>query len=496
MAKAADVIVIGAGHNGLVCASYLAKSGLDVLVVERSHRIGGACITEELVPGYQFSTFAYSAHGRAPRICRDLEIPPDAWLIEEADPRMFTPFPDGDHLFLWQDVNRTVTGLERLSQRDAQVYPDYLQYMDKAVQMTKDWYFEPPQNHQALYERYRGTEYVDVLEAMLTRSHWDVLGDFFESEKIKTVLARADDVGSPAAVGSFLAEAVEAANCASGVEGKSGLPRGGMGVITVALAEALVRWGGQIQTKTAVQKILLENGRAVGVQVDSGQVLRADLIVSNADPKRTFLTLLASEDVPGSFRRQVSNLKTRAGYMKYHAILSDFSRFSAMPSEHADDPRCAASVRIAPSLEYFESAWHDAQQGRPSKQPVMSLQLPTAYGSQECQLGKHIFGAWVRYGPARLKSGTWDHIRGKVMQNIVGQIEQYAPGFTDAIEWQRLYTVADVERETGITDASIRHVDMTLDQMLHRRPLPAWSAYKSPIASLWMCGSGPTLVDR
>lgn len=196
------------------------------------------------------------------------------------------------------------------------------------------------------------------------------------------------------------------------------------------------------------------------------------------------------EELEPEFIRQVRSIRTRASYMKYHAILSGVPAFRAMPAEWKGNARAAAAVRISPSLEYFQRAWCDSQAGVPSRQPVMSLQLPTAYMPEMAQPGKHIFGAWVRYGPARLREGTWEDARESVMRNIVRIIGEYAPGFNDLIEWQTLYTPADIERETGITDASIRHVDMTLDQLLHRRPMPAWSSYQSPLPGLWLCGSG------
>lgn len=490
MADAADIVIIGAGHNGLVCAGYLAKAGLDVIVVERSHRIGGACITEELVPGCRFSTFAYGAHGPGPKLCRDLEVPADAFIVEGIDPTMFFPFPDGDCIVLWADAEKTAAGLERFGPGEADGYLSYLKFMDQAVGLAEEWFLSPAMAHDQLYARYRGTPQAPVLEAMLTRSHWDVLCDYLDSDRLRCALARADDVGYPTAVGSLLAEAVESASRGAGVDGKSGIVRGGMGKITEALADAARRFGAEIRTNCPAQQIAVEQGRAVGVRLTSGELLRARLVVSNADPKRTFLKLVDPSDLDPGFRRQVERIKTRAGYMKYHAVLSGVPRFRAMPPELAGDARAAASVRISPSLEYFERAWFDAQSGIPAREPVMSLQLPTAYDPQMAPPGKHIFGAWVRFAPARPRQGTWDELREPTMRNIVRVIDAYAPGFSELIEWQKLYTPADIERETGITDASIRHVDMTLDQMLHRRPLPAWSAYRTPLNGLYLCGSG------
>ncbi len=490
MAREADVIVIGAGHNGLVCAGYLAKAGLNVLVLERSSRIGGACVTEELVPGYRFSTFAYGAHGPGPKICRDLEIPEDAFKITPKDLACFMPFPDGDHIMLWMDPQRTAADLDRFGPGEAEGYLAYGRFIGSCIDLTREWFLSPPMSHSQLYEKYAGTYRAATLETMLTRSIWDVLCDFVESEKIRCCMARADDCGDPTTVGSLLAEVIESASDGVGVKNVSGALHGGMGMITAALADAARRYGAEIRTECPVEQIVVENGKAIGVRLESGGTVRGGLIVSNADPKRTFLRLVGADDLPDDFRAQVRRIRTRAGYMKYHAILSGVPRFTAMPPQRAGDARAVAAVRIAPSLDAYRRAWLDAQTGIPSREPVASLQLPTAYTPEMAQPGKHIFGAWIRYAPARPRDGDWEQLREPTMRNFVRLIESYAPGFTDLIEWQRLYTPADIEAETGITDASIRHVDMTLDQMLHRRPLPAWSAYRSPLDRLWMCGSG------
>ena len=490
MANNADIILIGAGHNGLVCASYLAQAGLDVIVVERSKRIGGACVTEELLPGHYFSTFAYGAHGPGPKICHDLEIPASAFCIESLDPSMLAPYPDGDGIMLWPDAEKTAAGLERFGSKEAEGYLAYTKFMGRAVDLAEEWFLNPPLDHNTLYERYRGTPKAAVLETMLTRSLWDVLSDYISHEKIKSALSRSDDYGYPTAVGSLLAEAMESASRGAGLDNKNGIVRGGMGQITAALATAAQRFGAELRLQCPVQQIHVEHSRAVGVQLESGELLRAKCIVSNADPKRTFLQLVDAKYLEASFRHQVKNIKTRASYMKYHAVLSALPHFPAVPADLVSNPRAMAHVRIAPSLAYIEQAWLDAQSGIPARNPVMSLQLPTLYDPDMAPPGKHIFGAWIRFAPAHPRSAQWDDLRQSAIDNIIRVIETYAPGFSHLIEWQKLYTPADIERETGITDASIRHVDMTLDQMLHRRPLPAWSAYKSPLEGLYLCGSG------
>jgi phytoene dehydrogenase-like protein len=489
MAHVWDAIVIGAGHNGLVCAAYLAKAGLEVLVVERSHRIGGACVTEELTPGCHFSTFAYNANGPGPKICGDLGLAADAFEVVETDPKLLSPFPDGDHILWWAEPEESAAGIARFGPRDADGYLAYQRFMQLGKEIAQDIFLGPPPTHVELYERFHGTPHAPVLEAMLTRSHWDVLCDYFEHDKVRAALGRADDCGYPTAVGSLLAEVMESANDGAGIERKSGVVRGGMGRVTAALAEAAQRFGAEVRTEAPVSQIAVEHNRAIGVRLVDGTVHRGRRVISNADPKRTFLHLLDPGHVPSTFREQVARLKTRAGYLKYHAVLSAIPWFACLPADLAADPRYSANVRIAPCLDYYEQAWRDAQSGIPSRQPILSLQLPTVYTPGMAPPGKHLLGIWVRYAPAR-PSGGWAAWRLRVIEAIVDQVERYAPGFRDLVEWQRLYTTEDIESETGITDASIRHVDMTIDQMLHRRPLSPWSAYKTPIEGLWLCGSG------
>ncbi|MBM81763.1 MAG: hypothetical protein CMJ78_14390 [Planctomycetaceae bacterium] len=490
MAAEWDAIVIGAGHNGLVCAGYLATAGMRVLVLERSHRVGGASITEELYPGCHFSTFAYSALGPGPKICRDLEVPADAFDIVRPNPSMFFPFPDGEHILLWSDPEKTAQGLQRFGNSEVHGYHAYCEFMSKAKQIAKDMFYEAPLTTDEYQARYRGSELEPVFDALMTRSHWSLLEDYFQNDYVRAAFGRADDVGYPRAVGSLLAEAIESANDGAGINGIAGIPRGGMGSITAALAEAARRLGVEIQTEMAVGEIIIEGGQATGVVLQDGSKLTAKLVISNADPKRTFLKLCPRDQVDAEFLSQIEQLKTRAGNMKFHAVLSGVPNFTAMPDEHRGQAVAIAGVRISPSLEYFDRAWEDCLSGIPSREPVMSLQLPTAYFPELAPPGKHIFGAWIRYGPRTLQEGTWDDWRPRVEESILSILESYAPGFRELVEWKRLYTPADIESETGITDATIRHLDMTIDQMLHRRPLASWASYATPINSLWLCGSG------
>jgi phytoene dehydrogenase-like protein len=486
-----DAIIIGAGHNGLVCAAYLAKTGLDVLVLERSSHIGGGCVTQELVPGYRFSTFAYGAHGPGPKICRDLEIPALAFEIQSPDPSLVQLFPDGDRIVHWSDVERTERELARFGSREVEGLRRYRKFCARALAICQEFFLQAPPDPVALKRRWRTTEDAHVLDCLLRGSLWDVLCACFHHEKVRIAFARADDCGPTNQVGSALAEFVEAASTGLGVQNQSGLLEDGMGRITQVLAARVAAYGGAIRVSAPVHRIVVENRRAIGVELAGGEVLTARHVISNADPKRTFLQLVDESDLTCDFRREVENLSTRAGYMKFFATLDDFPRFAALRESEQDDARYAATARIVPSLEYMERCWADSRQGRLPCHPILSLQVPTAYWPSQSPPGKHILGAWVRWAPAKLNDGTsWEAHREEMADRIVEIVESYAPGFRRLVNWRTLLTPADIEAQTGMTGACIRHVDMTLDQMLHRRPLPEYSRYQSPIKNLWLCGSG------
>jgi phytoene dehydrogenase-like protein len=462
-----------------------------VLVVERSSQAGGACITQELLPGFRFSTFAYSAHGPGPKICSDLQIPEDAFPMVTPDPALVQLFPDRSRLVLWHDADLTKSELARFSLHDANSYEAYQDFCRRAVKICGDFLFEDPPDPLDIRRRWTRQEDSEVLDILFKGSLWDAICSHFEHEKVRMAFARADDAGPTNYPGSALAEFVESASSGLGIRNQSGLLRGGMGRITEILAQRVAAYGGTIRLNAPVRRVLVERGRASGVELESGEQMGAAAVVSNADPKRTYLTLVGPEHCDPGFRAAITNLKTNASYMKFLAVLSEPPRFSALSNNERDDPRFAAAARILPSLSYLEESWQDCLHGRLPQNPVLSLQLPTAYWPSQAPPGKHTFGAWVRWAPSRLADGSsWDARREEMADRLVMILESYAPGFASTVQWRRLYTPTDIERETGITDASIRHLDMTLDQMLNRRPLLGWCRYQTPIEGLWLCGSG------
>lgn len=487
-----EAIVIGAGHNGLVCAAYLARAGMDVLVLERNAWVGGACITQELVPGFHFSTFSYGAHGPGPKICADLEIPIDAFNVQQSGPpRTVQLFPDGDRVVLWRDPEQTEEEIARFGSDEVKGWRDYEDFARRALTICSDFLLNGPPDPIELRRKWSAPKYAAVLDALLTVSHWDIICEHLNNPKLRMVLARADDSGPCNRIGCALADFVLDASSGIGVQNKAGMLEGGMGDITRVLAQRVQAYGGKIRVEAPVRRVQVEGGCACGVELESGEIIESSLVVSNADPKRTFLKLVDPENISPDFRRSVEDIKTCASYMKFLAAMNDFPRFTALRDDERDDPKFTQSARIFPSLDYMETSWLESQRGEFPQHLLMSLQMPTAYWPDQAPPGKHIFGAWIRWAPSRFVDGSsWDDHREKVSDRCIEIVDSYAPNFSSCIEWSTLYTPADIERETGITDASIRHVDMTLDQMLHRRPLPRWSHYQSPVGGLWMCGSG------
>jgi phytoene dehydrogenase-like protein len=336
--------------------------------------------------------------------------------------------------------------------------------------------------------RVRGTKDEDVFERMLTASMKDLVEDFFEDEAVQGAFIHAHDIGDPAAPGGVFCYAHIKCNLFSRPE-DSGIPKGGMGNITQAMARSAQAAGAEIHTGVEVQRVLVESGQAVGVRLADGTEMRSRLVVSNADPKRTFLRLVGAEHWPADFVRQVERLKTSAAYFKFHAALRDLPDFSRSLGD-GFDPHCLAEIKICPSIEYFEKCWDDAKRGIPARELMMEVQIPTVYDATMAPDGHHVMSVWALYAPVRLREGTWDERREEVGECIIDVLSQYAPNLRDIIADWTLFTPLDIERRVAMTDGNIRHLDIVPSQFLASRPLPGWAHYRTPIAGLYLCGAG------
>jgi phytoene dehydrogenase-like protein len=488
MAERFDAIVVGGGHNGLVAATYLARGGLKVLVLERRPMVGGACVTEELFPGYRLSSCSYICHLLQEPVIRELDLHRHGFEVFPLEPARFHPFPDGRHLVVWDDTARTAAEIERYSKHDAAAYPRWVALWERAAALLHPYFLAPAPTYAELAARVQGTPDEDVLETLLTRPMWDLVHEHFESDLVRAHTLNAQDIGDPRAPGSALVYAYIKVNLRS-APGTVGIVKGGMGAITQAMARAAVEAGVSIRTDAEVSRVDVRNGRASGVVLRDGSRVAADAVVSNADPKRTFLRLVPPDALPGPFREQVAALSTRAAYFKFHAALRELPDFSAHLGP-GFDPRYLAQVKICPSTEAFLGAWQDAQAGRLPRAPLMEVQIPTVYDTGLAPAGHHVVSVWALWAPVRPAESSWDARRREMGERMIDLLTTYAPNFRRALVDWMLMTPPDIEARVGLTDGNIRHLDLLPAQLLARRPLPGWAHYRTPLPGLYLCGAG------
>ena len=358
-----DTIIIGGGHNGLVCAAYLAKAGLNVLVLERRDVLGGACVTEELFPGYRFSACSYYCYLLQTKVIEDLQLRRHGFHVYPLDPLKCCLFPDGRSLMTWDNVERTQDAIGRFSKRDAAAYPRWVAFWERAAGLIHPYFLTAPPTLAELAAGLRTADDRAFLDHLLTASVEDVVTEFFEDEAIRGAFIHAHDAGDATAPGSAWCFTYIRSSALTPRE-NTGIVRGGMGTITQAMAAAARSHGATIETGVTVAEILVEGGAAIGVRLADGAEIRARTVASNADPKRTFLALLSEGDLPAEFRRGVGRLKTNTAYFKFHAALSrlpDLSRYF----DGDFDLRYLAYTKISPSIDYFKRSWDDARHGRP-----------------------------------------------------------------------------------------------------------------------------------
>ena len=483
-----DAIVIGSGHNGLVCAGYLAKAGMKVLVVERRSIVGGAAVTEELFPGYRLSSCSYICHLLQDKVINDLELRRHGFEVYHLNPSRFAPYPDGRSLLLWDSLEKSQEQIAKFSTKDADAYPRWQAFWKRAAGLIYPYFLTPPPSLNELKESVEGTDDEEFLERLLTISTKSLLDEFFEDEAIKGAFASTQDVGSPTAAGSAWCYSYFKCSTFSKPE-NDGLVKGGMGSITQAMASSIISRGVTIQTDAAVDRILIEDNVAMGIRLSNGDEITSKIVVSNADPKRTFLTLMDEKELPDGYHQKISGLKTDVSYLKFHAALRRLPDFSRYFREDFD-PRYLAMTKISPSIEYVEQSWNDACSGKPARSSVMEVQIPTVYDPTMAPSGHHVMSIWMLYAPVRLAQGSWDQRRQEVGEDMIKVLSQYAPDIEDCIVDWSLFTPWDIEQRVGMTDGNIRHLDIIPGQFLDKRPLQGWAGYETPVRHLYLCGSG------
>ncbi len=500
-----DAIVIGGGHNGLVTAAYLARAGRSVLVLERREMVGGCAVTEEVWPGYRVSTGAYLSSLLQERIVGELELKRFGYHVEPKEPPFFSPFPDGRHLFMWQDAERTRAEIAKFSPRDAARFAAYEEHIERLAVVAESLLLETPPafppasifelgDYLKLAARLRGLPAKDVyaLVRIFTQSAADFLDEWFESPEVKVTLVTDGVIGANGGPRSPGTAYVLLHHCMGGVGGRRGVwgfVRGGMGAVPEAMAASARSRGAEIRVNAAVERILVENGRAVGVVLVRGEEIRARIVVSNLDPKLTFLKLTDRRDLPDDFAAQVERFRCEGTSCKINLALNGLPDFLCLPG--TPGPQHRATMHLCPDIDYVERAWDDAKYGRPSTRPLLEMTVPTMYDPSLAPPGKHVMGIFLQYAPYTLKGPkTWDDLREPFADRVLDLIAEYAPNIHSIVEHRQVLTPLDLERRFGITGGNIFHGEMSLDQMFVMRPVPGWARYRTPVEGLYMCGSG------
>jgi phytoene dehydrogenase-like protein len=496
-----DVVIVGGGHNGLACAAYLARAGLDVLVLERRDIVGGAAVTEEVWPGYRVSTASYVVSLLPERIVKDLRLRRFGYRVSVITPDYFVPFPDGTSLTLWGDTRRDAESIARLDEKDGRAFVEFDAYFERVARLVRDLLFVVPPNPSrldlpswaAMLGRLRGIRARDIPELvrLFTMSASDFLDEWFRDERVKGALATQAIIGAwcgPMTPGSAYVLLHHWIGEVDGHAGAWGWVRGGMGALSEAIRRSAEAAGAEIRTGSPVRRIAINgSGRAVGVELEDGSFVGAARVVSNAHPATTYLDLVGEERLPAEVVRDVRRFRTRSGSVKVHFAVSQLPTFTSWDQEGSVH---RGLVATSPSVEYLERAFDDAKYGRASEHPYTEIVFPTAHEDGLAPAGKHIVIGFSQYGPYELREGSWNSERDAYARRVVAEFERYAPGFESSVEMIDVLAPPDIERRFGLLGGNIMQGELTPDQMFSFRPIPAHGDYRTPVKGLYLCGGG------
>ncbi len=499
-----DAIVVGGGHNGLVCAAYLARAGRRVVVLERRHVVGGAAVTEEIYPGFRYSVCSYVVSLLRPWIIRELELTRHGLRILPLD-CTFTPFPDGRSLARTGDAGRTRREIQAFSPRDADVYPEFgraMARMARFVQPIIDARAPDPASLRpgevldllrlGRHFKDAGREDLALHLKMLTMSAVDFLAEWFECDELIAPMSISGIIGTFLGVKSPGTAYVLLHHYMGEIDGSYrawGLSQGGTGQVSLAIAAAARHHGVEIRTEVDIEKIILEQGRALGVATSSGEEFAADVVVSAVDPRRTFFGLVGKSHLDDEFVRSLEGYKLRGSSGKVNLALDGLPRFTSRPEP---GPHLEGDITLVHGLDALERAYDDAKYGAFSRRPFMDIVIPSLTDPSVAPPGKHVMSVFVQYAPYHLKEGAadWPNQREAFGDAVIDTIAEYAPNIKDLILHRQVLTPWDLEQQMGLSEGNIFHGELSLEQLAFLRPVPGWARYETPIPGLWMCGSG------
>ena len=495
-----DAIVVGGGHNGLTCAAYLARAGLDVCVLERRDVLGGACVTEELWPGKRVSRASYVVSMLQPKVVSELRLHDFGYEAVPLDPSYATFGPDGRPILFFDDVARTQAQLERYSARDAAAYAGFEELLARTARFLRPLLLRPP---PALGSKHPGDLLAVLREAgraaglarrevhelyrVITMSVGDLLDDWFETDALKGAIASTGVVGvwagprTPGTAYNLLHHELGELN---GVPGAWGHVRGGMGAISGALARSAEANGATVRTGAAVRSIAVRGGRTTGVVLESGEELEAPLVVSGAHPRTTVLELVGAEHFPDEVAEDMRRYRSRGGSVKINCILSE-------PPRYAEDGErlLRTGIAICPSIDHLERAWQDAVRGEPAAGPYVEIEVPSSVDPSLTDDGTHVMTMFTQYGPYG-EDGWPEGAREAYADRCFDILAEHAPNLRDALIHHEVLAPPDLERIFGLAGGSIFQGEQGLDQMAFMRPSPLLAQYATPVGGLYLCGAG------
>jgi phytoene dehydrogenase-like protein len=501
-----DVVIIGAGHNGLTCAAYLAMAGLRVKVVERRKVVGGAAVTEEFHPGFRNSVAAYTVSLLNPQIMADLKLREHGLAIVERRAQNFLPAPDGSYLLSGE--GRTLQAVAKLSAHDAEAIVPFSRELEAIADVLRQFVLRAPPN---LVEGFGGGVVRESLNALgaanilrelsleqsrdlldlFTRSAGEMLDDRFENDLVKALFGFDAIVGnyaSPYAAGSAYVMLHHAFGEVNGKKGVWGHAIGGMGAITQAMARAALGHGAEIETEAGVREVIVERDRAVGVVLDSGETIRGKYVASSVNPKLLYTRLVPPGALPSKFLARIRNWRNGSGTFRMNVALAALPSFTALPG---DGDHLTAGIILAPSLPYMDRAWLDARDHGWSREPVVEVLIPSTLDDTLCPPGQHVASLFCQHVAPNLPDGkSWDDHRDEVADLMIATVDRYAPGFAASVIGRQILSPLDLERQFGLLGGDIFHGALTLNQLFSARPMLGHADYRGPLKGLYHCGSG------
>ncbi len=510
-----DCVIIGAGHNGLVCAHQLARQGWKVLVLERRELVGGACVTEELWAGFKVSTASYLVSLLLPEIEQEMQLARYGYRVLPRNPSSFTPCADGRSLLLGPDLKQNQEQIAQFSQRDAEQFPRYEAMLERIAECLEPALVQTPPDLLPLPASWRsiglGKKFRDTKTAyhlhqslkrlgetipeaieLLTGPALPILNRWFESDVLKSTLATDAIIGTfqpPSAPGTAYVLLHHVMGSAGGARGVWGYVEGGMGALSQAMSASAQASGVEIRTGVTVDEILIQGEQTTGVRLSTGEMISTRSVASNADAHVTFEKLIPAGTLPQNFSEAVSRIDYSSASMKINVAVSELPDFTCLPGHNEPGPQHRGTIHIGASCEEIERAYDDAKYGMPSQKPIIEMTIPTAVDNTLAPEGQHILSLFVQYAPYQLRQGYWDELKEEFADRCLQRIAEFAPNVPASVLHRQVLSPLDLERTFSLTGGNIFQGAMPAHQLYNLRPVPGWSDYRTPIKGLYLCGS-------